>query len=104
MQKDIQAEREAEKLKKISEANSIQEAEEEQQPVHKYPTWLLFIYVTMGLGAISIILLLFGAKVAAGAVFGCGMLILIVYSAFREVPPLRKNPGDGGNIDFGMRR
>ena len=37
----------------------------------------------------------------AGTVFGIGMFLLLFYVAFRNVPTLRKQSGDGGNIDFG---
>ncbi len=97
--KDQQAERDA-RIAAISDA-----AEGEPEPVvHKFATWKLFLMITGILAAISLVFVVLGLTRVAGAIFGCGMLILIVYSAFREEPPMRKHPGNGGNIDFGNHR
>lgn len=66
-------------------------------------TWKIFLAVTIVLGIISIPLILLNYPRLAGSIFGCGMLILIVYCAFRNVPTVRRRTGDGGNIDFGTR-
>jgi hypothetical protein len=61
---------------------------------------MLIVYVINPL----ILWLVFDLKAVAGTIWGVGVLILIVYGAFRNEPPLRKVPGDAGNIDFGNRR
>ncbi len=96
----LEKDREAAKMAELAKISDAVE-EEEVRPQHKHATWKVFLLFTGVLGAISLILLAFGLTQVAGAVFGCGMLCLIVYSAFRDVPPARKHPGNGGNIDFG---
>ena len=93
MQKDIEAK------------NSLPEKEEpfEENPAPRIATWKIFLAVTAILGVIALILVFAGIPRAGGSVFGCGMLVLIVYAAFRNEPTVRKNPGDAGNIDFGNR-
>jgi len=78
------------------------QASQENTP-HKYPTWKIVALLLTVLGALSLVLLALGFPRAAGALFGCGMLCLIIYATFRESPPSRKNPGNGGSIDFGKR-
>ena len=77
----------------------------EENPAPKFATWKLFLIVTAILGAIALILAFaLDFPRAAGSFFGCGMLVLIVFSAFRNEPTVRKEPGDAGNIDFGNRQ
>ena len=77
----------------------------EENPAPRIATWKIFVLITAILSAIAAVLwLVFDSLRIAGSVWGCGMLILIVYSAFRNEPTLRKEPGDAGNIDFGNRQ
>lgn len=99
LQKDLEAERE-----KAALGDVIDDEPYEENPAPKFATWKVFLLVTAILGAISLILALaFGFERIASALFGCGMIILIVYCAFRNEPTVRKRPGDAGNIDFGNR-
>ena len=95
-------------LQKDLEAQKHQEPVEEpfeENPVPGFATWKLFLIITAILGAIALfIAFVLDFPRAAGSFFGCGMLVLIVYSAFRNEPTVRKNPGDAGNIDFGNRQ
>ncbi len=77
----------------------------EENPAPKFATWKLFLIVTAILGAIALfVAFVLDFPRAGGSFFGCGMLVLIVFSAFRNEPTLRKEPGDAGNIDFGNRQ
>ena len=67
----------------------------------KIATWKIFIAATALLALIAGLLVFFNLPRASGAVFGCGMLVVVIYSAFRTPPPKRQEPGGGGNIDFG---
>ena len=67
----------------------------------KVATWVIFVVATAVLGVISGVLWFLDYVRIAGTVFGIGMFLLLVYVAFRNVPTLRKQAGDGGNIDFG---
>ena len=97
MQKDLEAEKAKE------EAGS--EPVYEENPAPRIATWKIFVAVTSVLTVIALILwLAFAMPRAAGAVWGCGMLVLVVYAAFRNEPTVRKEPGDAGNIDFGNRQ
>ena len=100
MLKDMEAAKEKEALKKVGEGD----VPYEEDPEPRFATWKIFVIVTAVLGVISLILA-FAADFprVAGAIFGVGMIILIVYCAFRNVPTVRKRPGDAGNIDFGNR-
>ena len=96
LQKDLEAEHQ--------KAATPQEVPEfyEENPNIGFPTWKIFLIGTAILGLIGLIIsFAFDMPRAGGSIFGCGMLILIVYSAFRNVPTLRKQPGNAGNIDFG---
>lgn len=75
----------------------------EENPNVKTPTWVIFIAAAALLAILCGVLWLFDLGRLAGTVFGVGMLILIFYAAFRNVPTLRDKAGDGGNIDFGNR-
>lgn len=76
----------------------------EEETVPGIATWKIVLAVTAILGIISLLVaFVIDAPRAAGSIFGCGMLILIVYAAFRNVPSVRRRPGDAGNIDFGNR-
>lgn len=101
MQKDLAAARERE-LSAAAGETVPAEVEETSQPP-KISTLKLFIIVTAILAAVAILLMILGYAKIAGSVFGTGMLILIIFSAFRNPPSLRKDPGHGGNIDFGNR-
>lgn len=68
---------------------------------HKVPTWLIFVVATLVFAAIGAVLYFLGYMRAAGAVFGCGLLVTVMFSIFRSAPPTRQTPGDGGNINFG---
>ncbi|MFA5625340.1 MAG: SEC-C domain-containing protein [Bradymonadales bacterium] len=70
---------------------------------HKIPTWLIFVVSTILFAAIAGVLYYLGYMRAAGAVFGCGLLVMVMFSVFRSAPPSRINPGDGGNINFGSQ-
>lgn len=100
LQKDIEAEREKRELAEVGEGD----VPFEENPEPKFATWKIFVIVTAALGIISLLLAyVFDFPRVAGALFGVGMIILIVFSAFRNEPTVRKRPGDAGNIDFGNR-
>ncbi len=75
----------------------------EESPANAVPTWKIFIAATIALTAVSGIVWFAGFPRIAGAVFGVGMILLVFFAAFRNVPTIRKKTGDGGNIDFGTR-
>ena len=101
LQTDLETEREKITLK--STDKDIEEIYEES-PSSGIPTWKIFIAVTVILGIIALIVsFVLDFPRAGGALFGCGMLILIMYAAFRNVPSVRKNPGNAANLDFGNR-
>lgn len=75
----------------------------EENPTPKLSTPKLVLIATALLSVIALIIALVGYTRIAGAIFGCGMIVLILYAAFRNVPTLRKKPGNAGNIDFGNR-
>ncbi len=83
--------------------NSPNDRPFEESPAKSVPTHRIFIAATIALAAVSIIVWLIGFPRIAGAVFGVGMILLVFFAAFRNVPTVRKKTGDGGNIDFGMR-
>ena len=97
LQKDLEAERE--------KAQLPEETKFEENSAPKIATWKIFAAVTGLLTAIGLVLwLVLDFPRIAGTVWGCGMLVLIVFSAFRNEPTVRKVPGDAGNIDFGNRQ
>ena len=97
MQKDL----EAEKAKEEADLEPVYE----ENPAPRTATWKIFVAVTLALTVIALVLwLALAMPRAAGAVWGCGMLVLVVYAAFRNEPTGRKDPGDAGNIDFGNRQ
>lgn len=76
----------------------------EERPPSGVATWKIVVAAMACLGAVSLaVWLALDAARLASAIFGCGMLILIVYAAFRNEPTVRKRPGNAGNIDFGNR-
>lgn len=84
--------------------DSIKPEQYEENPDIKFPTWKIFLIGTAILGVIGLLLaFVFDLPRAGGATFGCGMIILIMFTAFRNVPTVRKRPGDGANLDFGNR-
>ncbi len=76
----------------------------EENPAPAFATWKIF---AIGTGILAVIGLIIAFAIQmprlGGAIFGCGMLILIVFCAFRNEPTVRKRTGDAGNIDFGNR-
>lgn len=98
LQKDLEAEKE--KAETV-----VSDEPYEENPAPKFATWKIFAAVTLILSTIALIIwLAFDQTRIAGTIWGVGMLILVVYSAFRNEPTLRKEPGDAGNIDFGNRQ
>ena len=97
LQKDLEAEN--------AEEEKAAEDPYEVNPEPRVATWKIFAGVTAILTVIALILwLLVDVPRAAGAVWGCGMLVLVVFAAFRNEPTVRKVTGDAGNIDFGNRQ
>ena len=67
-------------------------------------TWKIVILALAALGIVAAVLAFaFDLTRLAGLVLTVGLLILILFAAFRNAPTVRKNPGNGGNIDFGNR-
>ena len=94
LQKDLEQERE--------KASLPPETPYEENPAPRIATWKIFVAVTAVLTTIALVLFFgFGLSKISWSVWGCGMLVLIVYAAFRNEPTVRKEPGDAGNIDFG---
>ncbi len=95
--------------KDLAEAQAVPETPEteeqyEENPAPSFATWKIFLITTAILATIWIVFwLAFDLPRVGGSIFGCGMLILIVLSAFRNPPTVRKRPGNAGNIDFGNR-
>ena len=105
LQKDLEEQRAAEaeaRMKAVTDSEQPDQFEENEPP--KIPTWKIFAIATAFLVLVGGTLFLLGYPRAGGSVFGSGMLILIVFAAFRNEPTVRKRPGDAGNIDFGTRR
>ena len=97
LQKDLEEER--------AKASLPPEEPYEENPSPAIATWKIFVTVTAVLSVIALVVwLALDFPRLAGSIWGCGMLILIVYSAFRNEPTLRREPGDAGNIDFGNRQ
>lgn len=100
LEKDRQAALEKEAIAK----NPVNSEVFEENPTPAFATWKIF---AIGTGILAVIGLIaafaFQMPRLGGAIFGCGMLILIVFCAFRNEPTVRKRPGDAGNIDFGNR-
>ena len=100
LQKDL----EAAKIKEIFKDKESNDAPFEENPAPKVATWKIFAIATAILGAIGLIIaFLLDMPRLGGSVFGVGMLILVFFCAFRNMPTVRKRPGDAGNIDFGNR-
>lgn len=105
MQKDLEQKRveEAEaRLRAVTDSEEPEKYEENEAP--KFPTWKIFAIGTAVLAVVGIFIYLVGFPRLGGSIFGAGMLILIMYCAFRNEPTVRKRPGDAGNIDFGNRQ
>lgn len=75
----------------------------EESPKNSIPAWKIFIIAAAILALVSTGLWLLGCPRIAGTLFGTGMILLVFFAAFRNVPTLRKKAGNGGNIDFGTR-
>lgn len=100
LQRDLEAAKNKETLKSAEGGD----APFEENPSPKFATWKIFAAGTAVLGVIGLIIsFLLDMPRLGGSVFGCGMLILVFYCAFRNMPTVRKRPGDAGNIDFGNR-
>ena len=105
LQKDLEQKRieEAEaRMKAVTDSAEPEKFEENDAP--QFPTWKIFVIGTSILAILGIVVYLVGMPRLGGSIFGAGMLILIVYCAFRNEPTVRKRPGDAGNIDFGNRQ
>lgn len=76
---------------------------DETEPPYGLATWKLFGILSALTGIVSVVMYYLDFVRLSGAVFGCGMLCIIVYSAFRTPPAPRKKPGDGGNLNFGNK-
>lgn len=116
LQKDLDAAREAEQeqrrkaaLAKESKDNPDLKLDEngevifEENPASGMPTWKVAVLGLALLGALFLIFHLSDYTRLGGSIFGVGALILLVYCAFRNVPTVRSETGNGGNIDFGNR-
>ncbi len=75
----------------------------EEVSLNSIPTWRICLFVGGIIVAVALICVVIGWTHLAGAIVGCGALCIGIYAIFREEPPLREHPGDGGNIDFGVR-
>ena len=83
--------------------NERTSSQETAESVVRVPTWRICLLIGSIILAVSLICVVLGWTRLAGAIAGCGALCLGIYAIFREEPPLRDDPGDGGNINFGMR-
>lgn len=116
LQKDLEAAREAEReeqrkaaLAKESQNNPDVKLDEngevifEEKPSVGMETWKVAMIGLAILGALFLVFHLSNYTRLGGSIFGVGALILLVYCAFRNVPTVRSQTGNGGNIDFGNR-
>ncbi len=97
LQKDLEAER-------AKPAATEGEEAYQEKPEPAVPTWKIILFVELALLVVWVSFwLAFDAEKIGGVIFGCGSLFMIFFAAFRNLPTLRKEPGDAGNIDFGNR-
>lgn len=78
-------------------------AQGEDVSLDRIPTWRICLFAGGIVVAVALICVVIGWTHLAGAIVGCGALCIGIYAIFREEPPLREHPGNGGNIDFGVR-
>ena len=97
MQKDLEAER-----------NRVEQRTDEvyeEMPAPALPTWKIVVVVLAILIVISVLIsFVLDMPKLGGSFLGVGVLILVFFAAFRNVPTVRSEPGDAGNIDFGNRQ
>ena len=90
--------------KRMTEKPAAGAAAAEDVSLERVPTWKICLFVGSIVVAVALVCVVIGWTHLAGAIVGCGALCIGIYAIFREEPPLREHPGDGGNIDFGTRR